>query len=176
MHSPAPAAPSYVHGSSGIPLLGLTIGEALNQAAARFGGREAVVACHQGIRLTYSGLRTEVDRAARGLLRLGIERGDRVGIWSPNCAEWTITQFAAAKVGAILVNINPAYRARELEYALNQSGISVLIAARHFRTTDYVAMLQRLLPELNTAVPGRLETKAVPSLRHVIYLGNDGAP
>ena len=176
MHSSAPAAPSYVHGSSGIPLLGLTIGEALNQAAARFGGREAVVACHQGIRLTYSGLRTEVDRAARGLLRLGIERGDRVGIWSPNCAEWTITQFAAAKVGAILVNINPAYRRRELEFVLNQSGLAALITARCFRKTDYVEMLTDLMPELTSHRHGALMTRHVPSLRHVVYLGAEAGP
>jgi len=124
MHPTAPDTRSFVHGASSVPLLGLTIGEALNHAAARFGDREAVVACHQGIRLTFSALRVEVDRVARSLLRLGIERGDRVGIWSPNCAEWTITQFAAAKVGAILVNINPAYRRRELEFALNQSGVA----------------------------------------------------
>ena len=167
---------SYAHGPSSVPLLGQTIGDALNSAAARWGDRDALVSCRQNIRYTYGELLTEVNRAARALLALGVQRGDRVGIWSPNAAEWVVTQYAVAKVGAILVNINPAYRARELEYALNQSGISVLIAARHFRATDYVGMLQRLLPELNTAVPGRLETKGVPSLRHVIYLGNDGAP
>jgi fatty-acyl-CoA synthase len=168
---------SYAHGPSSVPLLGQTIGAALNSAAARWGDRDALVCCHQKRRYTYSELRTEVDRAARALMGLGVEHGDRVGIWSPNCAEWVITQYAAAKVGAILVNINPAYRARELEYALNQSGINVLIAARHFRTTDYVAMLQRLLPELKTTgFSGRLQTRGVPSLRHVIYLSHDGAP
>ena len=134
---------SYAHGPSSVPLLGQTIGDALNSAAARWGDRDALISCRQKIRFTYGELLTEVNRAARALLALGVERGDRVGIWSPNAAEWVITQYAAAKVGAILVNINPAYRARELEYALNQSGISVLVAARHFRTTDYVAMLQR---------------------------------
>ena len=137
---------SYAHGPSSVPLLGQTIGDALNSAAARWGGRDALISCRQKIRFTYGELLTEVNRAARALLALGVERGDRIGIWSPNTAEWAITQYAAAKVGAILVNINPAYRARELEYALNQSGISVLIAARHFRATDYVAML-RILPD-----------------------------
>src|SRR3954463_54112 len=139
---------SYAHGPSSVPLLGQTIGDALNTAAARWGDRDALVSCHQTRRFTYGELLIEVNRAAHALLGLGVERGDRVGIWSPNCVEWVITQYAAAKVGAILVNLNPAYRARELEYALNQSGVNVLIAARHFRTTDYVAMLQSLLPEL----------------------------
>ena len=168
---------SYAHGPSSVPLLGQTIGDALNSAAARWGDRDALISCHQQLRYTYSELLTEVNRAARALIGLGVQHGDRVGIWSPNCAEWVITQYAAAKVGAILVNVNPAYRARELEYALKHSGIDVLVTARHFRTTDYVAMLERLLPELRkTGFSGRLQTRGVPSLRHVIYLGNDGAP
>ena len=167
---------SYVHGSAAAPLLGVTIGESLNRAAARFGDRDALISVHQGIRLSYSGLRQEVDRAARGLLRLGIERGDRVGIWSPNRAEWVITQFAAAKVGAILVNINPAYRRRELEFALNQAGVTTLIAARAFRKTDYVEMLTELMPELASGPRGPLVTDRIPSLRHLIYLGADPQP
>jgi len=154
---------SYVHGSAAAPLLGQTIGESLNRAAAQFAERDALISCHQNIRLTYGALLRQVDRAARALLRLGIERGDRVGIWSPNAAEWVITQFAAAKAGAILVNINPSYRLRELEYALNQSGVKVLIAARGFRKADYVEMLDALMPKL-------------ASLRHVIYLGSDANP
>src|SRR5688572_9362723 len=167
---------SYVHGSATTPLLGTTIGEALNRAAARFGDRDALISVHQGIRLSYSGLRQQVDLAARGLLRLGIERGDRVGIWSPNRAEWVITQFAAAKVGAILVNINPAYRRRELEFALNQAGVTALIAARAFRKTDYVEMLTELMPELASRPRGPLVTARIPSLRHLIYLGADPKP
>jgi fatty-acyl-CoA synthase len=167
---------SYVHGSATTPLLGATIGESLNRAAARFGDRDALISVHQGIRLSYSGLRQQADRAARGLLRLGIERGDRVGIWSPNRAEWVITQFAAAKVGAILVNINPAYRRRELEFALNHAGVTALIAARAFRKTDYVEMLTELMPELASGPRGRLVTDRVPSLRHLIYLGADPKP
>ena len=167
---------SYIHGSATTPLLGLTIGESLNRAAARFGDRDALISCHQAIRLTYSHLLHEANRAARGLLRLGIERGDRVGIWSPNCAEWVITQFAAAKVGAILVNINPAYRHRELEFALNQAGVTVLITARAFRNTDYVAMLTEVMPELVNDRRRPLATERIPSLRHLIYLGSDPTP
>src|SRR5262249_1192478 len=171
-----PAMLSYVHGPSSVPLLGETIGEALNRAAAQFADRDALVVRHQNLRYTYAQLLHEANRAARALMALGVQRGDRVGIWSPNTAEWMITQYAAAKAGAILVNINPAYRLRELEYALNQSGVSVLVAARAFRTTDYVEMLVGLMPELVTAGPGALATKAVPGLRHVIYLGSEGAP
>jgi fatty-acyl-CoA synthase len=167
---------SYIHGSASTPLLGLTIGESLNRAAARFGDRDALISCHQAIRLTYSHLLHEVNRAARGLLRLGIERGERVGIWSPNCAEWVITQFAAAKVGAILVNINPAYRRRELEFALNQAGVTVLITARAFRNTDYAAMLAELMPELVNDRRRPLATERIPSLRHLIYLGSERTP
>jgi fatty-acyl-CoA synthase len=168
--------PSYVHGSTTTPLLGVTIGDALNQAAARFGDRDALIACHQDIRLTYRDLLHDVNRAARGLLRLGIDRGDRVGLWSPNRAEWLIMQFAAAKVGAILVNVNPAYRRRELEFALNQSGVTALVSARAFRKTDYVEMLTALMPELTKDRRGPLVAHRIPSLRHVIYLGSDGAP
>src|ERR687892_146765 len=132
---------SYVHGAASIPLLGETIGAALNRTATQFGERDALISCHQDVRYTYAELLEEVDRAARGLLAMGVARGDRVGIWSPNCAEWMITQYAAAKTGAILVNINPAYRLRELQYALNQSGVSVLVAARAWRSTDYTSIV-----------------------------------
>jgi fatty-acyl-CoA synthase len=168
--------PSYVHGPSSTALLGMTIGAALNRAAHEFGHRDALISCHQNLRYTYRELLDEVDRVARGLLALGVQRGDRVGIWSPNLAEWVVTQYAAAKVGAILVNVNPSYRLRELEYALNQSGVSVLVAARRFRKADYVEMLASLMPELHTTGKGPLHAKAVPALRHVVYLGADGEP
>jgi fatty-acyl-CoA synthase len=167
---------SYAHGPSTVPLLGHTIGEALNRAATEFGDRDALIVRHQNLRYTYRQLLDDVNRAARALLALGVQRGDRVGIWSANTAEWMMTQYAAAKVGAILVNINPAYRLRELEYALNQSGISVLVAAREFRKTDYVEMLVGLMPELSTTGQGALDARAVPSLRHLVYLGTEGAP
>ena len=124
---------SYVHGVGTTPLIADTIGGALNRATERWGDRDALAACHQQLRYSYRELRHEADRAARGLIALGVQRGDRVGIWSGNRAEWMITQYAAAKAGAVLVNINPAYRLRELEYALTHSGVSVLITARGFR-------------------------------------------
>jgi fatty-acyl-CoA synthase len=150
--------PSYVHGRSDTPLLGETIGQCLDRIASSFEGHDALISCEQRLRFTWGQLRAEVNRAARGLLSLGVNRGDRVGIFSPNRAEWAITQYAAAKAGAILVNINPAYRLRELGYALGQSGVSVLVAARGFRNADYVAMLRELRPGL-------------PALEHLVYLG-----
>ncbi len=156
-------AASYVSGPSDVPLLGETLGQCLDRITAAFGDHEALVSRHQNLRYTYRELHAEAERIARGLLALGVAHGDRVGIWSPNRAEWVVTQHAAAKTGAVLVNINPAYRLRELEYALVQSGVSLLIAARGFRNADYTAMLTEL-------VPARL-----PSLRTLVYLG-DGAP
>ena len=134
------------------------------------------MACRQQLRYPYRELRDEADRAARALIALGVQRGDRVGIWSGNRAEWMITQYAAAKAGAVLVNINPAYRLRELEYALTQSGVSVLIAARGFRSTDYVELLLGLVPELTETGTGPIQSQRAPALRRVIYLGADAAP
>jgi fatty-acyl-CoA synthase len=167
---------SYVHGVGTTPLLADTIGGALDRAAERWGDRDALVACHQHRRYSYRELRDEADRAARGLIALGVQRGDRVGIWSGNRAEWMITQYAAAKAGAVLVNVNPAYRLRELEYALTQSGISVLVAARGFRSTSYIELLLSLMPELAAAGRGPVEAERVPALRRVIYLGTDAEP
>jgi len=169
-------APSYVSGPSDVPLLGETLGECLDRTGAAFGANDALISCHQKVRYTYGELRVEVERIARGLVALGVERGDRVGIWSPNCAEWLIAQYAVAKAGAILVNINPAYRRRELEYALVQSGVSVLITARGFRNTDYVAMLTALAPELQAPASSRCRLERLPALRTVVYLGADGEP
>ena len=167
---------SYASGVSDTPLLGMTIGDALDRTVARFPSRDALISRHQGLRYTWDGLRAEVDRCARGLMALGIQKGDRVGIWSPNRAEWAIIQFAAAKVGAILVNINPAYRLHELEYALNQSGCVMLVLAPTFRTTSYIEMIQSICPELDHAVPGELRAARVPELRHVVRLGNESSP
>jgi fatty-acyl-CoA synthase len=161
---------SYTSGASDQPLLGRTIGDAFDQTVARFPDHEALIVCHQGRRYTYAQLQEEVDRCARGLMALGLHQGQRVGIWAPNRAEWTITQLATAKIGAILVNINPAYRLQELEYALNQSGCSMLIMAPRFRTGDYIAMLQALCPELEHAAAGELEAVRLPQLRHVVRL------
>ena len=168
---------SYVHGTGATPLLSETIGGALDRAAEQWGDRDALIACHQGQRYTYADLRREADRVARALMALGVERGDRVGIWSANRSEWLITQYAAAKAGAILVNVNPAYRLRELEYALAQSAISVLISARGFRQTDYVEMLARLVPDLAATRPGDpIASERLPALRRLVYLGEESGP
>jgi fatty-acyl-CoA synthase len=147
--------PSYVHGVSGTPLLGQTIGENLDRAIERWGDREALVSCHQGLRYTYAELGEAVDRLARALLADGLRPGDRLGIWSPNRAEWVLVQYATAKAGIVLVNINPAYRTSELEYALRQSGCRALIAAPSFKTSDYAAMIESVrggLPALERVV------------------------
>jgi fatty-acyl-CoA synthase len=149
------SALSYAHGASDVPLLGDTIGERLRTSVERFGDREALVVRHQGYRATYRELWEESGRAARGLLARGIERGDRVGIWAPNRAEWVVSQYATARIGAILVNVNPAYKRSELEYALTRSGIGLLLLARGFRDADYVAILDDVrgrCPELGEAL------------------------
>ncbi|WP_110673799.1 AMP-binding protein [Salinicola sp. RZ23] len=178
-HAQAPA-PSYVSGISEQPLLGLTIGDCLDAAAAACPEREALVSCHQNLRYTYAELRAEADRIARALLAMGVELGDRVGIWSLNCAEWALTQLASAKIGAILVNLNPAYRARELEHALLQSGLSVLVLQGAHRAggeirSHYVDILCQLAPELrDTPAPHneqrRLDCASLPQLRQVVCL------
>jgi fatty-acyl-CoA synthase len=146
---------SYAHGASPVSLLGETIGANLERTAAAFPDREAIVSRHQGVRLLYSEFDAEVDRVARALIGAGLEAGDRVGIWSPNRVEWALVQYATAKAGVILVNVNPAYRTHELQYALNQSGCRMLIAAPAFKTSDYIAMCDEVrdeLPALERAV------------------------
>jgi fatty-acyl-CoA synthase len=148
-------APAYSHGVSDVPLLGDTIGANLERTVAQFADRDAVVSCHQDVRLTYREFDEAVNRVACGLLAGGVAKGDRVGIWAPNCVEWVIVQFATAKVGAILVNINPAYRTHEVEFALRQSGVKLLVSARAFKTSDYRAMIDEVrggLPELRSVV------------------------
>jgi fatty-acyl-CoA synthase len=152
------SGPSYSHGTSATALLGETIGENLRRVAAAFPEREAVVDVPAGRRWTYRQLDADTDALARGLISAGIEAGDRVGIWAPNCAEWVLLQFATAKIGAILVNINPAYRSSELAYALRQSGVGLLVSAESFKSSDYRGMVGE--------VSGRL-----PGLEQVIYLG-----
>src|SRR2546421_254075 len=132
---------SYSHGTADAPLLGENIGENLRHTVERFPDRDALVVRHQNYRVTYRQLWDATTRVARGLLAHGVNAGDRVGVWSPNRFEWVVIQYATARIGAILVNINPAYKTSELEYALNQSGVSFLLLARAFRTNDYVAML-----------------------------------
>ncbi len=148
---------SYVHGASSVPLIGQTLGAFFDEAAHRWSNSEALVVRHQNVRWTYAELGRRVDAFAAGLLSLGLEPGDRVGIWSPNNAEWVVTQFATAKVGLILVNINPAYRLAEADYALNKVECKALITASRFKTSDYVGMLNELrsgdrLPHLKTII------------------------
>jgi fatty-acyl-CoA synthase len=141
-----PSLPSYTSGISDEPLLGDTIGDNLDRTAARFPDGEALVDRAQGLRYTWAAFVEDVDALAVGLLDLGIEKGERVGIWAPNCAQWTLLQYATAKVGAILVNINPAYRTHELEFVLNQAGIRLLVAARSFKTSQYAEMIETVRP------------------------------
>src|SRR5713226_2556114 len=139
---------SYSHGASGVPLLGQTIGENLAATARRFPDADALVVCHQQIRRTYRELVADVDEVARGLLSYGLAKGDRVGIWSPNNAEWVLVQYATAAIGVILVNINPAYRTHEVEYVLRQSGCRLLLSATEHKTSDYAAMVAEVRPQL----------------------------
>jgi fatty-acyl-CoA synthase len=162
---------SYVHGVSDVPLIGETIGVHFDKAAARWPEQDALVVRHQKVRLSYREMQRQVDALAAGLLALGLEPGDRIGIWSPNNAEWALTQFATAKAGLILVNINPAYRLAELDYALNKVGCKALITADHFKTSDYVGMLRELAPEIDRSAPGRLQAKRLPSLAALIRIG-----
>ena len=164
---------SYVHGVSMTPLIGETIGVHFDKAAARWGERDALIVRQQNVRWTYRELQTKVDALAAGLLALGLAPGDRIGIWSPNNAEWVITQFATAKAGLILVNINPAYRLSELDYALNKVGCKALITADTFKTSDYVGMLRELAPEIDRSAPGKLQAKRLPALTTLIRIGDD---
>ncbi|HMD63042.1 MAG TPA: AMP-binding protein [Stellaceae bacterium] len=167
---------SYVHGASGRPLIGATIGVHFDRIAERFADCDALIVRHQQIRWTHRELKERVDAFAAGLLALGLKRGDRIGIWSPNNAEWVITQFATAKAGLILVNINPAYRLAELEFALNKAGCIALVTAAQFKSSDYLAMLRELAPELAIASPGNLHAPGLPELRLVITIGAHSVP
>ena len=170
------ASVSWVRGADAPPLLETTIGQALDAAAARWGDAEALVATHQNLRWSWRGLAQRADAFAAGLLALGLEPGDRVGIWSPNCAEWVLVQFAAAKAGVILVTINPAYRLSELEYTLNKVGVKALVAAERYKTSDYVGMVEALAPELPDSFPGALRAARVPTLRAAIKIGGEARP
>ena len=165
--------PSYVHGASPAPLIGETIGAHFDRIAAKHAPREALVVRHQNVRWTWAELKRQVDNLACGLRRLGLAPGDRIGIWSQNCAEWVLTQFATAKAGLILVNINPAYRLPELEFALNQVECEALIMATRLKSSDYIAMLSELCPEIAETEPGQPLSRRVPSLRWIIQLGDE---
>ncbi len=167
---------SYMIGEGSGQLLYETIGNCFDRVVEQAPDNLAVVVRHQGVRVTYGQFRTAVDELAKGLLALGIAPGERVGIWGPNSYEWLLAQFASAKIGAILVNINPAYRLYELEYTLNQSGCKAVIAAERFKTSDYIGMLRKLAPELETAVAGELDAAKLPQLEIVIRMGDKPTP
>lgn len=167
---------SYLCGEGSTQLLYETIGECLERVANDHQDRLALVVRHQDVRWTYAEFLAQVDRLAGGLLALGIEPGDRVGIWGPNSYEWVLTQFATAKIGAIMVCINPAYRLYELEYALNKVECKALISAEHFKSSKYLEMISQLAPELAESEPGRLRSAKLPSLRTVIRMGEAQSP
>ena len=162
---------SYVHGAAAQPLIGDTIGRYFDAACARHGAREALVVRHQNVRLSYTELKLKVDALACALIRLGLKPGERIGIWSQNNLEWALTQFATAKAGLVLVNINPAYRRAELEYALNKVGCRALILSPAFKSSDYLEMLSDLAPELATCQPGALRSERLPALEMIIRMG-----
>ena len=171
--TPDMSAPSLVRGVSTPPLIDQPIGQVLDAVAARYPDQVALVVRHQGVAWTYGALKERVDALAAALIEWGLKPGDRLGIWAPNRAEWALTQFATAKAGVILVNINPAYRTTEVEYALNKVGCAALIVAPSFKGSNYVAMLREIAPELATSAPGQLEAARLPSLRLVVTLGDE---
>src|SRR5437867_5419739 len=164
---------SYAHGASTRPLIGKTIGDRLDEIAAEFAGNEALVSVFENQRFTYAAFLDQVNRCARALMALGVQKGDRVGIWSTNCVAWVVVQFATAKIGAVLVNINPAYRLHELNFALQQSECNVLICGEGFKDADYAAMLDQLVPELASSDPHKdVRSETAPHLRRIMLLGS----
>ncbi|MEL7247067.1 MAG: AMP-binding protein [Bacteroidota bacterium] len=164
---------SYSSGTSSIPLLGMTIGEKFDAIVRQYPQNEALIVTHQHIRWTYQELQQEVNLCARALMACGLEKGDRVGIWAPNCAEWTVLQFATAKAGGVLVNINPSYRKHEVQYALNQSGCKMLVLAKAFKTSYYTQMIADLAPEITEHAFGELKSKELPDLRMTVALSDE---
>jgi len=167
---------SYDSCGSASPLLGMTIGRCLDDVAESFPEVEALVSLQQGVRFTYRELNQVVDRAAKAFLALGIEKGDRVAIWSTNNYEWVVAQYATAKIGAVLVNINPAYRTHELEYALRESRSKVLILIESFRSSNYVEMFYEVCPEVRECEPGQIDSWRFPHLRDVVFIGSKEYP
>ncbi|WP_026355197.1 AMP-binding protein [Massilia niastensis] len=169
-------SPSYVHGAHDVPLIGKTIGAFLDDIAERYGDNDALVVPHQNLRWNYAELNTRVTHLAISLLRLGLRPGDRIGIWAPNRAEWVLVQFAAARAGLVLVNINPASQRSELEYLLDKVQCSALILAPAFKSGDYIAIVEDIVPEVLDSEPGILQSPRLPYLRHVIRMGADKTP
>ncbi|MBN1151715.1 MAG: AMP-binding protein, partial [Dehalococcoidia bacterium] len=170
------AALSYAYGASTIPLIGSTIPDYLDSVVSRYPDNEAVVDVPTGGRWTYKRLREDCRRVAQSLFRIGVERGDRVAIWSTNHPEWVISQFGTAIAGAVLVNINPAYRTHELEHALRDSGASVLLLIERFKTSDYISMLTSVCPEVPEAAPGQTKSEKLPLLRTIVVMGPQEHP
>lgn len=164
--------PSFVHGLDSAPLRFETIGQALDAAADQWGTHDALIVRHQGIRWSYAEFKHRVDTLAAGLLALGLAPGDRLGVWAPNCSEWALTQFASAKAGLILVNLNPAYRAHELEFSLKKVGCRALVVAERFKNVSFPDVLRSLAPELDSCLPNNLRAERLPQLRCVIRLGS----
>lgn len=167
---------AHVSGDRSAPLLKQTIPTLFSDTVSKYATQDAAVFAGQDKRFTWSELSDTVDTLAAGFLALGLEKGDRVGIWSPNRWEWLVTQFATARIGLILVNINPAYRLTELEYALNKVGCKALVTAASFKTSDYLGMIETLAPELAKANPGKLKAQKLPTLKIVIRMGDDNTP
>lgn len=165
---------SYARGDTNLPLIDQPIGAFFDDMVERFPEREALVVLHQQRRYTYRQLQTESNRLASALLGLGLKAGDRIGIWSHNNAEWVLMQMATAKAGLVLVNINPAYRVSEVEYALNKVGCRALVTMPRFKTSDYIGMLRELAPELAQAAPGEWRAERLPQLRHLIWIDVEG--
>ena len=163
---------SYACGTSAFPLKGMTLGEMLEDIASKYPDTEAVVSVHQNIRWTYREFLKQVHNVARGLMGLGVEKGDRVGIWAMNHAEWLVIQYATAKIGAIMVNINPSYRTYELEYVIKQAEIQTIIIQGRFKTSDYVGMFYEACPEAFEAKPGRISSEKFPFLKNAVFLGD----
>ena len=161
---------SYASGASNKPLLGDTIGNKFDEIASKYPEREAIVSIHQDIRFTYDELAKEVNTLAKALISSGFKKGERVGIWSSNNVEWLLTQYAAAKVGVILVTINPAYRSHELDYVLGQSGCKGLILQNQFKTSDYESMICEIMPEIKDAMQGEIQSSKFKNLTTVISM------
>ena len=172
----SPATHSYYSGASDAQIIYETIGSYFDKIADAHSANPALVVRHQGVNWTYGELQARVDRLAMGLIHLGINPGDRVGIWGPNSSEWVLVQLATAKIGAIMVCINPAYRLYELEYALNKVECKTLITDVSFKTSDYLGMINTLAPELDISHRGQLEAEKLPHLKHVIRMGSDTTP
>ncbi len=173
---PGKVSYSYAFRGSEKPLIGKTIGDMFDEIAEKYPDNDAIVSIHQGTRYTYRELQKELDRAAKGFIALGLKKGDRLAIWATNLAEWIITQFATARAGIIMVNINPAYRTHELEYALRQSEAQALLLMDRFKSSDYVQMLYEVCPEAWTAQPGKIHSEKLPFLRTAVMIRGEKQP